>query len=531
VTQLPQTQPDPIVGRRVGAGFVITQKLGEGGMGSVYAAVNQALGTFVAVKVLNQNLPEDLRQRFVQEARAAAAIKDDAVIKIHDLGAFQEDGRPYFLMDYLQGHDLGDYIALVGEKVTAKVVDEHGAEAVIVTGHRLPADAALRIFVPVFRALNAAHELKIVHRDLKPGNIFIKTTATGVEPVVLDFGIAKVLEQSMRVVAHTQTRAIMGTVGFMPPEQAAGQPVDARADVYAIGCVLYTVLCGRPPFAAETFTAVMWQQVNERPPAPRSLVPTIPEGLSRCIMDCLAVDPAKRPQSIKQLVTRWINAMPRGTGLSIVRELAPKLIESAGAKDPTIRASDRLGTTPGPSESAQQQAAQPRRGWIAIAAVVLGIAVVLGVVLAVGSPPDANTAVIDAGARDVAIAIDGGAPVAVVADAAPTADATAVVVVSADAAVPVPTEPVEVPVAPPSPSPSTQDKLRPGKLSIKASPWADCVLDGPGHDGKEIGTTPITGYSLKPGKYKLTLKHSKGADEVRFAIEPGQHRRIEKNYK
>jgi serine/threonine protein kinase len=533
VTQVPQPQPDPVIGRQVGAGYVITRKLGEGGMGSVYEAVHHALGMAVAVKVLNQNMPDDQRLRFVQEARAAAAIKDDNVIKIHDLGTFPEDGRPYFLMDLLQGHDLGAYVALVGEKVTGRFLDEHGAEHTVVVGHRIGVDFALRIFTPVFKALDAAHALKIVHRDLKPGNIFIKTSEDGIEPVVLDFGIAKLLEERMRVVAQTQTQAVMGTPGYMPPEQSAGQPVDARADVYAIGAVLYEVLCGRQAFSGPTVTAVIMQQVNGTPPAPHALVPAIPEALSRCIMDCLAVDPARRPQSIRQLVTRWMNSMPRGQGLAIVRELAPKLIESSGAKDPTIRASDRHVAPPAPHESAQQQAtSQRRRGWIAAAAGVIGIAVILGVVLAAGSPPEDKAVVIDAGAPELALTIDGGAPVAIVADAGPPPpDAATVVVLSADAAVLVPTEPVPVPVAPPAPTSAPQDKLRPGKLSIKASPWADCVLDGPGHDGKEIGTTPITGYALKPGKYKLTLKHQKGADEIRFAIEPGQHRRIEKNYK
>jgi serine/threonine protein kinase len=354
MTQPQQLQSDPIVGRRAGGGYVVVKRLGSGGMGDVYLAENPALGKRVALKVLHQHLTAYLGDRFLQEARAAVAINHPHVIDIIDLGTFAEDGRPYFLMSFLEGAELGDHVAHVGGQLGF--------------GKRLPVDLALRLFAPVLDALAAAHEKGIVHRDLKPSNVFVRYTARGPHPTLLDFGIAKVLEESARVASKTQSAAVMGTPGYMAPEQARGAAVDARADIYSLGVMLYEVLTGWLPFSGETITDIAIQQVTTKPLNARQRVSDLPEAWDRTITQCLAVQPQDRPQTVREVALRLINATP--DGYAIVQAVSPELVEKAGSMDPTVRAGGNSAAVPASASTA----ATARRKW---PAVLVGCMVVL----------------------------------------------------------------------------------------------------------------------------------------------------------
>jgi hypothetical protein len=538
MTHVPHAQHDPILGRRAGAGYVVVKRLGSGGMGDVYLAENSALGKRVALKVLHQHLAAFLGDRFLQEARAAVVIDHPHVIDIIDLGVFPEDGRPYFLMSFLEGVELGDHVARLGGQFGF--------------GKRLPVDLALRLFAPVLDALAAAHDKGIVHRDLKPSNVFVRYTARGPHPTLLDFGIAKVLEESARVVNKTQSSAVMGTPGYMAPEQARGAAVDHRADIYAVGAMLYEVVTGRMAFTGETITDIAIQQVTTRPPSPREIIPDIPEAWERIILQCLAVEPRDRPQSIKELALRLINATEGG--YAIVHEVASDLVEKAGAMDPTVRASGSVPrmvasvATPTPVPVPVQGPASvhpPRRAgvmWLVGIAIGLVAAVVLAIVMS-GDPAD-RAAIVDAGvaavSTDAAVAA-AEADAALVRDpvVAIAPDAATVASAPSDAHVEV-TEPAPAPAAgvppaaPPAPAGSTTaaadvPKAGRGKLTIKVDPWAVVTLRGPGGTRK-LGQTPITGRSLDAGTYTVILESEDRRESVPVTVEPGKHVRITRSW-
>jgi hypothetical protein len=542
MTHVPHTQHDPILGRRAGAGYVVVKRLGSGGMGDVYLAENAALGKRVALKVLHQHLAMFLGDRFLQEARAAVVIDHPHVIDIIDLGVFPEDGRPYFLMSYLEGLELGDHVARLGGQLGF--------------GKRLPVDLTLRLFAPVLDALAAAHDKGIVHRDLKPSNVFIKHTQRGPHPTLLDFGIAKVLEESARVVNKTQSSAVMGTPGYMAPEQARGAAVDHRADIYAVGAMLYEVVTGRMAFTGETITDIAIQQVMTRPPSPREIIPDIPEAWERIIMQCLAVEPRDRPQTVKELALRLINATENG--YTIVREVASELVERAGAMDPTVRASGSVPRmiasaatptpvpVPAPGHAPIPTPRRRRAGamWLAGTAIGLVAALVLAVVVA-DDAPDSRAAIVDAGAA-VTISADAAATSAG-ADAEVVRDP--VVAIAPDAAVVATAPPdarVEVASADPAPASAESPDAAPGpvgggaaaapvtkpgrgKLTIKVDPWAVVTLRGPSGTRK-LGQTPITGHSLDAGSYTVILKSEDRSESVAVTVEPGKHVRITRSW-
>jgi tRNA A-37 threonylcarbamoyl transferase component Bud32 len=253
-----------MVGSRIG-NYEIIAKLGEGGMGTVYLARHTLLGREAAIKVL---LPEcsnnpEIVERFFNEARAATAIRHPGIVEVYDFG-YHDGNQAFIVMEYLRGESLDARIKRAG---------------------RLPEDQALAITRQIAGALAAAHSAGIIHRDLKPDNIFLvrDPEVLGGERIrLLDFGIAKLTGSSQSSGSHTRTGALMGTPTYMSPEQCTGAGnVDARTDLYALGCILFRMLCGRPPFGGQGVGAVMAAHIYEQPPMPSSLAPVSPdvEGL------------------------------------------------------------------------------------------------------------------------------------------------------------------------------------------------------------------------------------------------------------
>ena len=246
--------------------------LGQGGMARVYRAHDRQLRRPVAVKVLAPPFDRDRAfvERFRREARSAAGLGHPNIVAVFDTGS--DDGIHYIVTELVEGETLAERISR----------DEP-----------LPADEAVAIGVDVARALAAAHERGVIHRDVKPGNVML--TPEGAVKV-LDFGIAHATGSD----TLTGTGVVLGSTAYLSPEQASGDRVDARSDVYAFGCVLYEMLTGQVPFRADTPVATMYRHVNEDPPPPSSIRP-VPPALETIVMRCLAKDPRKRFGSAEDL--------------------------------------------------------------------------------------------------------------------------------------------------------------------------------------------------------------------------------------
>ena len=274
---------DPLLGRVLSERYRILRKLGEGGMGVVYLAEHVVIEKKIALKVLFPDLTRraDLVQRFIQEAKSASRIGHENVIDITDFGQSPE-GYVFIAMEYLSGQDLGQLLKSAGS---------------------LPWARAQPIIVQIVKALRAAHERGIIHRDMKPENIFIIPRDDGREFVkVLDFGIAKVMGLDEDVPRLTCTGMIFGTPEYMSPEQAQGQPVDHRVDIYAVGCIMFHVLTGRVPFKADSFMGILSKHMMEAPESPRALNPAIDPAIEAVILRAMQKDPAKRFQSMRELL-------------------------------------------------------------------------------------------------------------------------------------------------------------------------------------------------------------------------------------
>ncbi len=274
-----------MIGRTLGSYKVLSQ-LGAGGMGVVYAAEHELIGRKAAVKLLLPELSSNKQvvDRFFNEARAATLIKHPGVVDIFDFG-YTEEGNAYIIMEFLEGESLSDRIA----------------------GGRLPDSEVIRITRQVASTLGAVHETEIIHRDLKPDNIFLvadSEVAGGERTKVLDFGIAKLADHQTAGASKTQTGQVMGSPLYMSPEQCRGAgAVDARADIYSLGCIMYEMACGQPVFDGEGVGEVLAKQIYEEPVAPRQLCDEISTELEAIIVKALAKDAGHRFATMGELVT------------------------------------------------------------------------------------------------------------------------------------------------------------------------------------------------------------------------------------
>jgi serine/threonine protein kinase len=267
---------DRLLGQLVGR-YRVARMIGKGGMGEVFLGVQPEIGSRVAIKVLPPERAENktLVDRFFAEARAVNLIRHEGIVNVLDLSTLP-DGRPYIVMEFLEGAPLSSFI-------------EHGALAL---------GTLANLAIDVAGALTAAHERGIVHRDLKPDNVYV--TAAG-RPKVLDFGIAKLRPELGAQEVATQTGALLGTPHYMSPEQALGRAVDHRADIYSLGVILFEAATGRRPFEADSLFELLRHHVDTQPPSPLAARPEMPPAYADVILRALAKDPAARFQSADEL--------------------------------------------------------------------------------------------------------------------------------------------------------------------------------------------------------------------------------------
>ena len=258
--------------------YRIDEPIGRGGMASVYRGYDLTLGREVAIKVLDRELADDnaFRTRFRLEAQAASRMAHPTIVRVYDAGEDSlttPDGTlrpvPFIVMELVKGRLLKE----------------------IISSGPVPVTDAVRYVDGILEALEYSHRAGVIHRDIKPGNVMV-TDAGQVK--VMDFGIARAVSDGSSTVA--ETTQILGTAAYFSPEQAKGEPVDARADVYSTGVVLYELLTGRPPFRGESPVAVAYQHVSEAPVPPSEVNETVPRALDTVALRALAKDPFQRYQ-------------------------------------------------------------------------------------------------------------------------------------------------------------------------------------------------------------------------------------------
>ncbi|MEV8516223.1 protein kinase [Dactylosporangium sp. NPDC051484] len=358
------------MGRLLSGRYELRSVIGRGGMAEVWQAVDGRLGRPVAVKLLHDAGGADpsLPRRFEREARTVARLSHPNIVAVHDVGV--DNGTPYLVMELVQGHSLADEIA---------------------AGPLEPQRAA-RLAEQVCDALAAAHDAGVVHRDVKPANILIGDED---RVKVCDFGIARITDRAQT--ALTATATVIGTSAYMAPEQVLGEPAEARSDLYALGCVLYAMLAGRPPFVADSPVQVALQQVHETPVPLAARRPGVPPQLAALVGALLAKRAADRPASATQVrvalaaiagparddATAVVGHVPgpatlaHSQGTATLGGEAP--IRGRATVRPATRALPVLGEPPAPA---------PRRGRsAAIALVALGTTAVATLVFALGTIP------------------------------------------------------------------------------------------------------------------------------------------------
>ena len=334
------------------AGYRIEGLVGRGGMSVVYRAEHPRLGARVALKLLAPELSEDegFRERFVRETRLAAALHHPNVIPIYDAGEWQ--GTLYLAMRFVPGGDLKSLIA---------------------RDRPLSLDRVADIVGQVAAALDAAHADGLIHRDIKPANVLVDEhgAARAADFVYLaDFGLTKRLRTEVRA---TDTGDLLGTIDYVAPELIEGHPIDARADVYSLGCVAYETLTGAVPFPKETEAAILWAHMKEKPPRPSAVRPDLPEAVDDAVVTAMA----KRPDD------RFTAAG------DLAHALAREMLESTARGGFWARRS-RGGSLPPPAADGRRRVSLRAAVPAALALLVLGAAGAAAVVLASRDDPRAE---------------------------------------------------------------------------------------------------------------------------------------------
>ncbi|WP_115728300.1 Stk1 family PASTA domain-containing Ser/Thr kinase [Actinomyces culturomici] len=283
------------MGRRLAGRYEVRSLIGRGGMAEVHLGFDTRLSRIVAIKMLRSDLARDsvFQARFRREAQSAASLNHPNIVAVYDTGEEMvagPDGRgvsvPYIVMEYVEGHTVKELLA---------------------DGTPVPINEAVSIVSGVLSALEYSHSQQLVHRDIKPGNIML--TGDG-KVKVMDFGIARALTDSQATM--TQTNAVVGTAQYLSPEQARGEQVDARSDLYSTGVVLFELLTGRPPFTGDSAVAVAYQHVQQLAPTPSSITPDVPEALDRVVMKALAKDREDRYSSAGSMLADLMRATRGG---------------------------------------------------------------------------------------------------------------------------------------------------------------------------------------------------------------------------
>jgi beta-lactam-binding protein with PASTA domain/predicted Ser/Thr protein kinase len=327
----------------LGERYEIGGVLGRGGMAEVHRGRDLRLGREVAVKVLRSDLARDpsFQVRFRREAQASASLNHPAIVAVYDTGEDRTSigATPYIVMEYVEGETLRDVLRREG---------------------RLAPERAMSLCADICGALDFSHRNGIVHRDVKPGNVMI--TPQGAVKV-MDFGIARAVSDSAATM--TSTAAVIGTAQYLSPEQARGDSVDARSDVYSLGCMLYELVTGAPPFTGDSPVAVAYQHVREDPKLPSSINPAIPAELDAILLKAMSKNPANRYQSAADMRN------------DLLRALAGQRVEATpvmgDAEKTTILAAARGGYGDDGWDDEEDQARRRKRRIVAVVAVLAAL--------------------------------------------------------------------------------------------------------------------------------------------------------------
>jgi serine/threonine protein kinase len=356
-------QGDGGTGGTVGNGrYLLRDLLGQGGMATVHLADDTVLDRPVAIKSMLGDMSREpsFRERFRREAQAVARLNHTNIVAVYDSGEdVNEEGLhvPFIVMEYVEGGSLS---SVLREDIAA-----HGA---------MPTDKALKITGDVLAALAASHEQGLVHRDIKPANVML--TRRGVVKV-MDFGIARAMQSG--VTSMTQTGMVVGTPQYLSPEQALGKSVDARSDLYSVGCLLFELLTGRLPFESDSALGMAYQHVQETPPAPSTLNAAVPPGVDALVARALRKDPAHRfptADSMREECERLAGAAGTGANTPLIIGGGPRVggVGGSGANAVFPQAQGQLGTMPPgqqpppypqqqrPGMPMPQQGMQPQQG-------------------------------------------------------------------------------------------------------------------------------------------------------------------------
>jgi hypothetical protein len=367
---------DPLMGAVIDQRYRVLRVLGEGGMGIVYEVEHVTLQRHFALKALRRDLGrmEDLSARFIQEAKAAAAVTHPNIVQIADFGHLPM-GEAYFVMELLDGVPLSN------------VLREYG---------RIPPQRTIPVVRQVGEALGAAHAVGVIHRDLKPDNIQVCESVGGRQVVkVLDFGLAKVAGASKL----TRAGVVFGTPHYMSPEQAAGDPLDHRSDIYSLGVVMYEMLSGRVPFESDTFMGVLTKHMYALPKPLSEVMETSVDmgGLDDIVLRCLQKKPEGRFATMGDL----LNALDRSTG-RVVSDAHGGVVGASAVAAP--RAGEALNSEELAAVGESGSAAAPRA--LAIGVGVLGFVAAAGLgwwVLPTSDAPDRPPAAVPSVAADTSL--------------------------------------------------------------------------------------------------------------------------------
>lgn len=339
--------------------YELGEVLGYGGMSEVHRGLDTRLGRDVAIKVLRADLARDpqFQMRFRREAQNAAALNHPAIVAVYDTGEVSGDSGPlpYIVMEFVDGQTLREIVKTSGPMTQQQVIE---------------------VMADVCNALDFSHRHQIIHRDVKPANIMINRAGA---VKVMDFGIARALGEGQNV---TQTAAVIGTAQYLSPEQARGEAVDARSDVYAAGCVLFELLSGEPPFTGDSPVAVAYQHVREDPKRPSELNPSIPPALDAVVLKALSKNPANRYQSAAEMrsdLVRVRNGQSPMAPLVMSDDERTAMLATAG---PATRRLNGGRHTPPPSSGYEDDYydEEPRKRTGRTVAIVLGVALALGLI-------------------------------------------------------------------------------------------------------------------------------------------------------
>lgn len=377
---------DPLIGAVLGERYKIDSFLSSGGMGVVYKGRHVVLDKPVAIKLLRESQDPIAQQRFLLEAKSACHIGHEHIVDITDFGVL-EDGRPYLVMEFLQGQSL------------ETLLSQKGA---------LPANRVCRIGEQIARGLQAVHEKGILHRDLKPGNIYLLDRQKRDFVKILDFGIAKVMAGKRETLSEgkevkplvnmreTTQGMVLGTPEYLSPEQASGEAIDSRVDIYALGCILYEMLTGQVPFRGNGPMATLLKHLSEDAVPPRKRRPDlgIPESLEAIVLRAMARDKAARFPTMEALADSLLHEVeqtPTFQGDISVQIPMSLLAAKSGAANPVpmAYAPTTLSPTVKPPPTTRIRKPLGRRGlfWVGVLLACAGLVTAFAMRSRLGSQP------------------------------------------------------------------------------------------------------------------------------------------------